>query len=310
VKKKLLAFGFSCALSFAVRLAGVLPHRAALKFGAFLGALLWLFGKRKVDRAEARCVAALGVGVTPARAIVRASYVNMGKSVVEFARFKKLAPRLKSLFALEGKERLDEALARGKGAIIMAGHFGNWEMGAARLVAEGYPVMPIYTPQRNRGGVNDLIAAQRAAMNMEMIPSEGLGLRDVFRALRKGGVVGVMQDLDARKEGVVVPFLGLPASAATGLVKIHRKFGAPVVAVLFTRNPDGVHHTVHVKEIVSDMFDEDGSPFGTNMEKSLKMCNNILGEWVTNYPEQWMWLLDKWESVRLCAFDARTETER
>jgi KDO2-lipid IV(A) lauroyltransferase len=218
----------------------------------------------------------------------------MGKSVVEFVRFKRLAPRLKSLFSIEGKERLDEVLARGKGAILMAGHFGNWEMAGARLAAEGYSLMPVYTPQRNKGGLNDLISARRAEMAMEMIPSEGFGLREILRALRGGGIVIFMQDLDARKEGVIVPFLGLPASSATGLVKMHRKFGTPVVAVLPTRNPDGVHHTLHIERVVSDLPDEDGSPFGTNMEKSLKMCNNILGEWVKSYPEQWMWLLDKW----------------
>jgi KDO2-lipid IV(A) lauroyltransferase len=285
-------------LSFAVRFVGVLPHRAALKLGAFLGALLWAFSKRKVDRAEARCVSALGVGVTLARAIVRSSYVNMGKSVVEFARFERLAPQMESLFSIEGKERLDEVLARGKGAIVMTAHIGNWEIAGARLTAEGYPLMPIYTPQRNKGGVNDMISARRAAMKMAMIPSEGPGMRDILRALREGGVVIFMQDLDARKEGVVIPFLGLPASAATGLVKMHRKFGAPVVAIFAARDPDGVHHTVRVEKVISDFPDEDGNPFGTNMEKSLKMCNNVLGEWVTRYPEQWAWLLDKWESVQ------------
>ena len=263
-----------------------------------MGVCLWIFSKRKVDRAETRCVSALGVGITLARKIVRASYINMGMSVVEFARFKRLAPRLDSLFSIEGKERLDEVLARGKGAIVMAAHFDNWELAGARLAAEGYSIMPIYTPQRNKGGLNDLISAQRAAMKMEMIPSEGFGLREVLRALRGGGVVIFMQDLDARKEGVVVPFLGLPASAATGLVKMHRKFGTPVVAIFPTRDLDGVHPTVHIEKIVSDLLDEDGNPFGSNMEKSLKVCNNILGEWVKNYPEQWMWLLDKWEFVR------------
>jgi KDO2-lipid IV(A) lauroyltransferase len=291
-------FAEKILLSFAVRLFDVLPHRAALTLGALLGALLRVFARRKVDRAEARCVAALGVGVTPARAIVRASFVNMGKSAAEFARFGRLAPRLKSLFSIEGKERLDEVLARGKGAIFMAAHFDNWELAGARMAAEGYSVMPIYTPQRNGSGLNDLISARRAAMGMKMIPSEGFGLRELLRALRGGSIVIFMQDLDARKEGVVVPFLGLPASTATGLVKMHRKFGTPVVAVFPTRNPDGVHHTVHIGKVVSDLLDEDGSPFGTNMEKSLKMCNNILGEWVKSYPEQWMWLLDKWEFTR------------
>jgi KDO2-lipid IV(A) lauroyltransferase len=286
------------ALSLALRLFDILPHRAALKLGAFLGALLWLFSKRKVDRAEARCVPALGVGVTLARAIVKASYVNMGKSVAEFIRFR----RLKPLFSIEGKERLDEALERGKGAILMTAHLDNWEAAGAHLVAEGYSIMPIYTPQRNTGGVNDLITARRAAMGMGMIPSEGFGLREVLRALRGGGLVVFMQDLDARKEGVIVPFLGMPASAATGLVKMHRKFGAPVVSIFSTRDPDGVRHTIRVGEIVSDLPDEDGRPFGMNMEKSLKMCNNILSEWVRNYPEQWMWMFDKWEFARPFGF--------
>jgi KDO2-lipid IV(A) lauroyltransferase len=288
----------SFALVSAVRLVNILPHRAALKFGAFLGTLAWIFSKRKVDRAEARCVSALGMGITLARAAVRASFVNMGKSVAEFACFRRLAPQLEFLFSIEGKERLDEVLARGKGAIVMSAHFDNWEMAGARLTAEGYSIMPVYTPQRNEGGLNDLISEQRAAMKMEMIPSEGFGLREVVRALRGGGIVIFMQDLDARKEGVVVPFLGLPASAATGLVKMHRKFGTPVIAIFSTRNPDGVHHTIRIEKVVSDQLDEDGNPFGTNMEKSLKMCNNVLEEWVTNYSTQWTWLLDKWESVQ------------
>jgi KDO2-lipid IV(A) lauroyltransferase len=132
---------------------------------------------------------------------------------------------------------------------------------------------------------------------MDMIPSKGFGLRSAFCALHRGGILTFLQDLDARKEGVRVPFLGLPASSAKGLVKMHQKFGAPVVAAVTVRNPDGVHHTIRVEKILSDLFDEDGNPFGVNMEKSLKMCNNILGQWVMNYPDQWLWLVDKWESV-------------
>jgi KDO2-lipid IV(A) lauroyltransferase len=221
----------------------------------------------------------------------------MGKSIVEFARVTRLRARLTSLVSIEGREHLDEALGRGKGVLLRTGHIGNRELAGARLTAEGYVTAPIHTPQRNKGGVNDLIAERHADMGMKMIPSEGLGLREAFRILRRGGVLIFMQDLDARKEGISVPFLGLPASNAAGIVKMHQKFGAPVLPVVTTRNADGVHHTIHIQEILSDARDEDGNLFGMNMEKSLKMCNNILGKWVMEYPEQWMWLLDKWESV-------------
>jgi len=285
-------------ITFLIRLVNALPHRAALGLGAFLGGFLWVISKRKVDRAEERCVSALGVGVTLARKIVRSSYVNMGMSVMEFVRLERLRPCLRSLVTIEGKKRLDEAIARGKGVLIMTAHMGNWELGVAYMVAEGYAIAPIYTPQRNVGGVNDIISSLRSsAAGMEMIPSEGSGMREILRALQKGKLLVFLQDLDARKEGVVVPFLGLPSSTATGIVKIHRRFGAPVIPMLILRNPDGVTHTIRVHEILSDQPDEDGNLFGVNMEKSLKMCNNIMTDWVTVHPEQWMWLLDRWEST-------------
>ena len=240
----------------------------------------------------------MGVGVTVARKIVRSSYVNGGKSVVEFARLKRLAPRLTSLVTIEGKELLDEAIARGKGVLIMTAHMGNWELCGARMVAEGYALAPVYTPQRNVGGLDDLVSIIRAsAAGMDMIPSEGWGMRAIFRAVRNGKLLVLLQDLDARKNGVIVPFLGLPSSTATGIVKMHRSFGAPVVPILCIRNPDGVTHSIRVHGILSDQPDEDGNPFGANMEKSLKMCNNILTSWVIAHPEQWIWLLDKWEST-------------
>jgi KDO2-lipid IV(A) lauroyltransferase len=285
-------------LSGAVAFLNVLPHIAALRLGSFLGTVLWAFSKRKVDRAEARCVSALGVGVTTARKIVRRSYANMGRSVAEFARLPRLRPRLTSLVAIEGREHLDEALGRGKGVLIMAAHMGNWEFAGARLVMEGYAITPIYTPQRNTGGVQDCFARLRAeGSKMKMVPSEGFALREAFRTLRRGDALTVLQDLDARKEGIVLPFLGVPASNATGIVKMYRKFGSPVVPVQALRDPDGVRHTVRIQGILSDLPDEEGNPFGVNMEKSLKMCNNTLGRWIEEYPDQWMWLLDKWESV-------------
>jgi len=287
-----------CVVALLVGLVRRLPQGLALALGSLLGRLLWAFSWRKVDRGEVRCVSALGVGVTVARGIVRRSFINLGRSAVEFVRMDRMMPGLRETVTVEGRENLDRALARGRGALLMAAHIGNWELAGARLVLEGYPVVPLYTPQRNRGGLNDLIQRQRTVVaGMKMVPSEGAGLREAFRTLRQGGIVGFLQDLDARSEGVPVPFLGLPASAADGIVKLHRRFGSPVVPVLYFRRPDGVSHTVVIQDILSDTPDADGNPFGVDMEKSLQMCHNVLEGWVRAYPDQWLWLLDRWEST-------------
>ena len=80
-------------------------------------------------------------------------------------------------------------------------------------------------------------------------------------------------------------------------MKLHRRFGSPVVPVLYFRRPDGISHTVVIQDILSDALDADGNPFGADMVKSLQMCHNVLEGWVRAYPDQWLWLLDRWEST-------------
>ena len=140
------------AVALLLGLVRRLPQRLAVALGGLLGRLLWALSWRKVDRGEARCVAALGVGITVARGIVRRSFVNLGRSAVEFVRLGRMMPGLRETVTVEGRENLDRALARGRGALLMAAHIGNWELAGARLVQEGYSVVPLYTPQRNRGG--------------------------------------------------------------------------------------------------------------------------------------------------------------
>ncbi len=286
------------AASALIGLIRILPHRAAVALGACLGRLLWALSWKKVDRAESRCVLSLGVGVTRARRIVRDSFDNIGRSAAEFVRLDKLKPRLRELIPIEGKDNLDRALERGKGVLFLIAHIDNWEMAGARMTLEGYPLVPIYTPQHNQGGLNDLIQRIRTDVaGMRMVPNEGAALREIVRTLRSNGAVCILQDLDARRRGIRVPFLGLPASAYDGVVKLHRQYGSPVLPALYLRDRDRVHHKIMIYPAISDALDEDGNPFGENMEKSLRMCHNVLEGWIRAHPEQWLWLLDRWEST-------------
>ena len=281
------------AAAFLIGLVRILPHRAAVALGAALGRLLWALSWKKVDRCESRCVLALGVGVTIARKAVRDSFDNIGRSAAEFIRLDKIKPRLREIMTIDGKENLDRALSLGKGVLLLAGHIDNWEMAGARLVLEGYPIVPVYTPQRNKGGINDFIQRQRIdAAGMKMIPNEGGGLREIIRALKANSAVCILQDLDARRRGVKVPFLGLPAVAYDGIVKLHRQYGSPIVPVFFRRESDHVHHSLVLKPALTGVDGDDD-----DMEKPLALCNSVLEEWIRAYPGQWLWLLDRWEST-------------
>ncbi|MBQ7214835.1 MAG: lysophospholipid acyltransferase family protein [Synergistaceae bacterium] len=275
------------AIRFLVRLIRILPHSFALALGRFLGRVLRLILWRKVDKAESRCVKALGVGVTIAREIVRESFMNLGMSVIEFIRFPVMKPRVAEYidFPEESQNVLRSALSRGKGVILMTSHMANWELAALRVICAGFELHAVYTPQRNDGGVESIIADIRTHVTGMHIIDNHKGLREIFRVLKSGGIVVIMQDLDARKDGVMTEFLGLPASTHDGITKLWGKFGCAVVATHYTRDKDNpAHHVVEMPEILSDRED-----FG------LEVCDRVIEGWIRERPELWLWLMDRWE---------------
>lgn len=286
-------------INFLIALIRFLPHGAALAFGRLVGRLARLLLWKKTDKCEARCVKSLGVGVTLARDIVKKSFINMGMSVVEFIRFPCMKDRVKdfAIFDEASKKILTEAISRGRGVILMVAHMDNWELAAMRVISEGFPLHVVYTPQRNQGGANDIITKIRTETEgMLLIGNKGAGLREIFRALRSGGVVVIMQDLDARRDGIIMNFLGLPASTHDGVVKLYQKFKCPIIPVHYLRDPrDFSRHSVTFTEILSDRPDKNGRPFGEDLEASLELCNEVIESWIRQTPEQWMWIMDRWE---------------
>ena len=270
-----------------VKFIRLLPHSFALALGRFLGRVLRLVLWRKVDRAESRCVKALGVGVTIAREIIRGSFMNLGMSAVEFLRFPIMKAHVDEYmdFPAESQALLREALSRGRGVILMTSHMANWELAALRVINAGFELHAVYTPQRNDGGIETIISDIRTNVTGMHIIDNHRGLREIFKVLKAGGIVVIMQDLDARKDGVPTNFLGLPASTHDGVVKLWRKFGCAVIPSHYTRDKDNpAHHTLVLREILSDREDF-----------SLEMCDEVIGEWIRERPELWLWLMDRWE---------------
>ncbi|MBQ7544229.1 MAG: lysophospholipid acyltransferase family protein [Synergistaceae bacterium] len=274
-------------LNIIVGFLRIIPHRTALALGRFIGRLLRLVLWKKTDRAEARCVAALGVGVTTAREIIRGSFMNLGMSAVEFVRFPLMKERVDEYidFPEESQRLLRSALSRGNGAILMTSHMANWELAAMRVIHAGFELHAVYTPQKNDGGAESMIADIRTNTVGMYIIDNHKGIREIFRVLKAGGVVVIMQDLDARKDGVRTDFLRLPASTHDGIVKLWQKFGCPIVATHYVRDKDNpAHHIVEMTEILSD---REGF--------SLDTCDEVIGGWIRERPELWLWLMDRWE---------------
>ena len=268
------------------------PHGLAVRLGGWVGVLVWFFSRARVDRAEARCVRVLQVGVTTARAIVKESYRSLGMGLAEELRLPSLCPGLMDYVQVHGEENLKEALTKGKGVVALTAHFGNWEFAAAALAMKGYPMNAIGAEQRDPR-ITDLVVSLRSSCGVKTM-SRGFDLKSAVRCLKKGEILGVLLDQDFGDDGIVVPFMGVPASTPFGPVKMADRIGSAVVPLFIVRRPDGVRHDLYIEPALGEAG---GAPFGEKVEASLELCNDTLGEWIARHPGQWMWLYPRWGST-------------
>jgi KDO2-lipid IV(A) lauroyltransferase len=273
-------------------LCRALPHREALPLGTFLGRTVWRFSGRRVAKARVRCERALDVNEADAGRIVLGSYEHFGRCLVEFLRLPLMSGRLRDMVELKGEEHLREALGRGKGLIFLSAHIGNWEYGAALLASMGFPMNAIGAEQRDPR-ITDAIADTRRKVGVNNV-SKGLDLKAAVSCLKRGEILAVLLDQDARDAGVVSPFLGLPASTPIGPIKLARKFGAPVVPVRVIRKPDGESFSMTIEPPLEG---RNGEPFGLDVQYAADRCNETISAWIAETPEQWMWIYPRWAST-------------
>ncbi len=201
-------------------------------------------------------------------------------------------PEVEKLCSAEGFEHLEGALAAGRGAVLVTGHCGNWEMLNARLGVGGIPmtiaVREVYDPRINR-----LATALRARFGTEVV-FRGKEAGQLLNAgLARNRVLGLLIDQDIRSvPGVFVPFFGRPAWTPSGAALLALRKGVPVVPAFVHRRADGSHHaTVHPP------LDE---PAGTNLRERVQAltaaATATIEDQIRAHPEQWVWMHRRWRT--------------
>ena len=271
-----------------------LPKTWALKLGSSIGILGYYLVKRRRTIALDNLQLAFGDDFTSAQraAICKASFINVGKTCVEFLRFPKLdAENIWREVSVEGAENLHTALAGGKGAIVFLSHFGNWELLSlvyGALIPDR--AKAIAFPLKNTR-LNVYIWRLRELLRLKLIPRKR-AVRETLRALKNNEAVGFFADQNAGREGVFVGFFGKPASAARGPVTLALKTGAPLLFSVSIRQPDDRHQVyismpIHLQP--SDDFERDVETYTAQMLKQLEM-------YIRKHPEQWLWLHNRWKT--------------
>ena len=271
-----------------------LPKRLAMRLGGAIGRFLYqALGKRRQIALENLKMAFGNALSEQARQeICLQSFINAGKTAIEFLRFPKLTcGNIWREVSVTGTEHILHSLDEGRGAIVFLPHFGNWELLALVYGA----VIPdrakaLAFPLKNRW-LNAFVWKYREHLSLKLILRQQ-AVRETFRALKSNCAVGFFADQDAGREGVFVNFFGRPASAVRGPVTFALKTGAPLHFSLNIRQPDDRHH-VHISPRI--VLERSGN-FDQDVQTNTARLMNRLEEYIRQYPAQWLWLHNRWKT--------------
>jgi KDO2-lipid IV(A) lauroyltransferase len=164
---------------------------------------------------------------------------------VDFFWFGQRGPEaaLANFASIEGPERLDEAMAEGRGAILLTAHAGNYELGGLLLRARGLSIHAVYKQDRFEA-VERLRERLRAQGGVVGLPIDGVGFSTLplVKVLREGQLVGMQGDRDFSLNGVAVPFFGRPVPFPRGPWELAAMTGAPIVTSFFFADEAGRFH--------------------------------------------------------------------
>lgn len=184
-----------------------------------------------------------------------------------------------------GLAAIKEANAAGKGAIIVSGHFGQWEAIRAVIKMHGMESGAVYRPNKNRHYERRLLAGIEAG-GKPIMATGRVGTKALVRHLRGGGIVSILLD-EKYSEGVRLPFLGLDALTSLSAAQLALKYDLPMIPCYGIRIDDGNAFSVEFEEPIPH----------TDAITMTRAFNDSLSARIIENPDQWYWMLRRWDGV-------------
>jgi Kdo2-lipid IVA lauroyltransferase/acyltransferase len=285
-----------------IMIIDMFPYRMAPTIARALGRII-----RTIDRKHVR-IAAKNLeksrGVCPTDqipAFTEKVYESVARGFIEMLMLPRLMMRkqVSKYVTLVRYDLFDRCLKEGRGLIVIIGHLGNWEIGGLATTMAGYSIQSLNRPISNPW-IDRYLLRFRTQTGQRMIPRDG-ALGEMVRVLRKGGMLVVQVDQDAREVGVYVNFFGRPASTHRAPATLSLKYNTPVVLVN-TYREGLMNYAVATEPIWPDAFRDRPDP----VKALTQAYSDRFEECVRQHPDQWFWMHDRWKTAERVA---RTTTE-
>ena len=261
------------------RILSRLPLSWLHALGALAGWLVWWSSPSYRKRLWANLELAVG---NVSDETLRGAIVGAGRQMFElpFVWVRPIEQVLERIVRVEGRERLESAVAERRPVLLLTPHLGCFEMCAQYCATVG-PITVLYRPPR-KAALQPAMLYGRTRGGVRVAPADVSGVRRLVKALRGGEMVGMLPDQAPQQgEGVWAPFFGRPAWTMTLAARLSEVRDVRVLMIWTERLPRGAGWVVHISE--------PQSPIEGDLEARCVAINREIESLILRCPEQYLW---------------------
>jgi KDO2-lipid IV(A) lauroyltransferase len=217
-----------------------------------------------------------------------AQWDNLGRLTAEFQLMHKITPTTGRV-EIVGGDILRAVAQSGRPAVLVSGHFSNWEVMAAVIVHLGVQCQVTYRAANNPYIDKRIIDTRRSYGVTLMAPKGGDGSREVLTAMAKGESVALLND-QKFNQGIEAPFFGVMARTAPGPTKFALRFGCPMIPMCVERTK-GARFRVTIYDSIAPPETGDRQ---ADIVQGVQNMNAFIEARVRERPDEWFWTHKRW----------------
>ena len=284
---RLEVFGYDL-ISAVIRL---LPVEAASSFGA---ALFGAVGPRlRLNRIVERNIEIAFPEMDPAerKRIAQASWEHLGRMAAEFTMLDRLTPA-SGRIEVVGGERLRHIAEHNISAVLISGHFSNFEIMAAAIVDSGLRCQITYRAANNPHFDARIVRARRSYGVTLFSPKGVDGSRELLQAMNRGESVAFLND-QKFADGIAAPFFGQIAYTAVSPTRMALRGDGRLVPMSVQRVAGARFRVVVHEPIVLERTGDRKA----DLAAGVAQVNAFVEARVRERPEEWWWVHKRWPNA-------------
>lgn len=269
-----------------------LTDRAAFRWGTRLGAAARHLLRRRDRLAmrNLRLIFANRKSDQELRAIADACWHHFGREALYSIRMQRMSlQEIAARCPMVNEHLLEQAIARGKGVILISAHYGAWEVGGLVLMSVVKNVRTITRRLDNEFLERDL--AQLRSRTGAAVLDRRRAAREMMEALAGNAVIVLLPDQAVLpREGALVPFLGHDAWTTTLPAKLAIRYGSTIVFAFCIADETG--HRLEFDAPIQPSEEGESDPVALTTR-----INAVISRRIEAHPALWLWMHDRWKGT-------------